>query len=296
MTEMQFDPSPADERRWGVAIVANDKVIDWLLPFLESYHDTNSSLPLYLFPYDDNISLTRRAAELYGVTLVESQPVEIDRLSHELYPGIFNSHRRRLRKLQALALPLDEVAYVDVDVILFRDLRRVFGRLDGGKIEFIVASPSFEYVYNENRKKHSFLDNVLLFNDGFWVTSNRFLKLSDFLETMSRDVDIFHDVRKRGQLFAQPLMNFVVHRRGLKTTLLPHCVENASHENFYKAPGIMFAEGKPLDPEGKEIYLAHWAGAIGLPSHDIFAAAWKEYSKSAWAKFRKRGETYSFFK
>jgi hypothetical protein len=43
MTGTVFDSSPADERRYGVAIVANDKVIEWLLPFLESDHDTNAS-------------------------------------------------------------------------------------------------------------------------------------------------------------------------------------------------------------------------------------------------------------
>ena len=96
-------------KRYGVAIVGNDKIIDWLLPFLESYRDTNSGLPLYLIPYDDNVAQTRRAAEIYGATFIEEEPVEIDRLSHELYPGIFNTNRRRLRKLQALALPLDEV-------------------------------------------------------------------------------------------------------------------------------------------------------------------------------------------
>ncbi len=163
----------APSRRYGVAIVGNDKVIDWLLPFLESYRDTNSGLPIYLIPYDENVTLTRRAADLYGAIYVEEEPVEIDRLSHELYPGIFNSNRRRLRKLQALALPLDEVAYVDVDVILFRDFSKIFGKLEAGKREFVVASPSFEYVYNDRRDKYPFLNDVLLFNDGFWVTSKQ---------------------------------------------------------------------------------------------------------------------------
>jgi hypothetical protein len=287
MTGAGFHPSPAGDCRYGVAIVANDKMIDWLLPFLESYHETNAGLPLYLIPYDDNMALTRHAAEVYGVTMVESEPVEVDRLSHELYPGVFNSHRRRLRKLQALALALDEVAYVDVDVILFRDLRPVFGRLESGKREFIVASPSFEYVYNEKKANYPFLRDALLFNDGFWVTSNQYLMLDHFIETMREDAKLFHEVRKRGQLFAQPLVNFVTHRRGLAITLLPHCVERASHESFYQAPGITFSDGKPLDPDGKEIYFCHWAGATALPSTGVFDASWKEFSKAAWAKFRK---------
>ncbi|MGE5387733.1 MAG: hypothetical protein ACM3NE_02490 [Hyphomicrobiales bacterium] len=279
--------SAAPAKRYGIAIVGNDKIIDWLLPFLESYRDTNSSLPIYLIPYDDNVEMTRRAAEIYGANYVHEEPVEIDRLSQELYPGFFNNNRRRLRKLQALALPLDEVAYVDVDVILFRDFTPAFGRLEAGKREFIVASPSFEYVYNDRRSAYPFLKDVLLFNDGFWVTSNKYLKLSDFIETMKTDAEIFHDVRKRGQLFAQPLVNFVTHRRGVKIALLPKVVPGASHESFYKAPGVTFRDGKPLDSEGKEIYFCHWAGATALPSRGVFDPAWTEYSKAAWARFKK---------
>ncbi len=268
MTETSINPvatSPAPSGNYAVAVVGNDKIIDWLLPFLESYRDTNPSLPLYLIPYDDNMAQTRRAAQIYGATIVEEEPKEIDRLAQELYPGVFNSNRRRLRKLAALALPFDEIAYVDVDVILFRDFAPLFGKLKQGETEFIVASPSFEYVYNERREAYAFLRDVLLFNDGFWVTSNRFLKLSDFIETMAQDAAIFHDVRKRGQLFAQPLVNFVTHRRGLKIALLPNVVENASHESFYKAPGVTFSGEKPLDPDGKEIYFCHWAGPSLCP-------------------------------
>ncbi|QGM95125.1 hypothetical protein F7D13_14420 [Methylocystis rosea] len=280
-------PTPAPAKRYGVAIVGNDKIIDWLLPFLESYRDTNSGLPLYLIPYDDNVSMTRRAAEIYGAHYVGEEPTEIDKLSHELYPGIFNTNRRRLRKLQALALPLDEVAYVDVDVILFRDFTPLFGRLDKGKTEFIVASPSFEYVYNDRREHYPFLKDALLFNDGFWVTSNQYLKLSDFMDTIRDDAVIFHDVRKRGQLFAQPLVNFVTHRRGLKIELLPNVIAGASHESFYKAPGVEFKNGKPVDYEGKEIYFAHWAGATALPKNGVFDEAWTHYSQAAWARFKQ---------
>lgn len=289
-----FSPlrSPAEDgaaagKKYGIAIVGNDKIIDWLLPFLESYRATNSHLPIYLIPYDDNVAQTRRAAEIYGVHYVEDEPKEIDKLANELYPGFFNTNRRRLRKLQALALPLDEVAYVDVDVVLFRDFSPLFGHLKEGEREFIVASPSFEYVYNDRQAAYPFLKDVLLFNDGFWVTSNKYLKLQDFIDIIARDAQIFHDVRKRGQLFAQPLVNFVTHRKGVKIKLLPHVVENASHETFYKAEGVTFRDGKPFDYEGKEIYICHWAGATSLPSRGPFDAAWKEFSNAAWARFRK---------
>ena len=68
-----------------------------------------------------------------------------------------------------LLLPLDEVIYVDVDVILFRDLRPVFGALQPGRADFIIASPSFEYVYNNKRDRYPYLKDARLFNDGFFV-------------------------------------------------------------------------------------------------------------------------------
>ena len=47
-----------------------------------------------------------------------------------------------------------------MDVILFRDFTPLFGRLGKGKTEFIVASPSFEYVYNDRRDHYPFLKDV----------------------------------------------------------------------------------------------------------------------------------------
>ena len=63
----------------AIAIVANDKVLDWLLPFLESYRDTNAEIPLHLIPFDDNISRTRRAAD--GTFAAAAQTCISDRTS-----------------------------------------------------------------------------------------------------------------------------------------------------------------------------------------------------------------------
>ena len=51
-------------KKYGMAIIANDRVFDWLLPFLESYKATNAATPLYIIPYDDNMTRTRKAAEV----------------------------------------------------------------------------------------------------------------------------------------------------------------------------------------------------------------------------------------
>ncbi|WP_036259519.1 hypothetical protein [Methylocapsa aurea] len=279
------NPAPA-ARTYGIAIVANDRISDWLLPFLESYRATNAATPLYLIPYDDNLDLTRRAADVYGVHLATEDSRELDALASRLYP-LFPGHRRRLRKFLSLALPLDEVLYVDVDTILFRDMREVFGKLEPGKVDFIMASTSDEYVYNKKRDKYDFLRDVRLFNDGFFLTSNKILSLQHFYDVIEEDEKIFHAVRKHGMLFAQPLTNFVTHRRGLQIASLTECVAGASDESFYKATNVRFdADGGPLDWAGNRIFFAHWAGAVSLPSRRVFDKAWHDYARQASARMK----------
>jgi hypothetical protein len=281
---MENSVSP-NKKNYGIAVIANDKIINWLLPFLESYLATNAATPLYLIPYDDNVALTRRAADIYGVHFVDPDSAELDALAKRLYP-LFPGHRRRLRKFLALALPLDEVIYLDVDIILFRDFSEMFGRLEAGKSDFIVAAPTADYVYNRKRDQYDFLRDVMLFNDGFFVTSKEILSLKDFYEVIEQDEKIFHAVRQRGMLFAQPVTNFVTHRRGLKITPLHKCLPGASGESFYKAEGVTFDAEGPRDVLGNKIYFAHWAGAVTLPSRRVFDAAWRQLSHKAAARMK----------
>ncbi|HLY06474.1 MAG TPA: hypothetical protein VKR31_12075 [Rhizomicrobium sp.] len=267
----------------GIAILANDKVLNWLLPFLESYRDTNATIPLHVIPFDDDVSQTRRAAAAYGARFFEGDTTRVDALAKRLYP-FFPHHRRRLRKLLSLTLPCDRILYMDADTILFRNLDKVFEALLPGTVDFVVASPSEDYVFNRKYADYPFLRDAMRFNDGFFLTSRDVVSLSDFEQVIDSDAAVFHRVRKRGMLFAQPLVNFVVHRLGLNVRALADCVTNASNESFYKAVGVKLGETGPLDWEGRDIYFAHWAGTNSKPKSRIFDSRWQEYAKRARAR------------
>ncbi len=274
-----------ESKKYGISIIANDRFIDWLLPFLESYRTSNAAIPLYLIPYDDNMSRTRRAAEVFGVEVVDIDSAELDALAKRLYP--FNpGHRRRLRKLLTLALPLDEVIYLDIDTILLQDFSGLFGQIKAGESEFIVASQCTDYVYNSRQRDYDFLRDALMFNDGFFATSRSILSLQDFYNVISEDEKVFHTVRQRGGLFAQPLTNFVVHRRRLKIATLSECIPDASGESFYKAEGITLTENGPLDMYGNRIFFCHWPGIIGMPGRRSFDGLWHEFSRQAAARMK----------
>ncbi|MGP8233783.1 MAG: hypothetical protein ACLQL2_14190 [Methylovirgula sp.] len=279
----------APPKKYGIAIIANDRVIDWLLPFLESYRASSSSIPLYLIPYDDNLTRTRLVAEAYGVEVVSLDSSELDALARRLYP-LNPGHRRRLRKLLALALPLDEVIYLDVDVILLQDFTKVLGHIEAGKTEFIVATRVSDYIYNSRYQNYDFLRDALLFNDGFFVTAGSVLSLQDFYDVISENERVFHTVRQRGGLFAQPLTNFVVHRQGLKIATLPDVIPRASPESYYKSEGISVHPDGPEDRKGQKLYFCHWPGIIGMPRHrrpiDLL---WHQYAEKAKARIKALG-------
>ncbi len=275
-------------KTYGIAVVANDRVIDWLMPFLESYLATNAAISLYLIPYNDNIARMRRVAQVFGVEIAELDSAGLDAFAKRLYP--FNpGHRHRLRKLLALTLPLDEVVYLDVDTIMLRDFGDTLGHVESGKTDFLVACCCDDYIYNAKHKNYDFLRGAFSFNDGFFVTSRYKLSLQDFYDVIAEDGKIFHAVRQRGGLFAQPLTNFVVHRRGLKVSALPECVPGASGGSFYKIEKVVFAPEGPLDAHGNRLYFCHWPGILGLPRGRIFDGLWRDYARQAAARVKAAG-------
>ena len=276
-------PSMDSSKKSGIAIVANDKVLHWLLPFLESYLTTNASIPLYLIPYDDNTTRTRKVADLYGVTVADIDCRELDALSKRLYPFSLGK-RFRLRKLLSLALPLDEVIHLDCDIVLFRSLQPMLGHLDPGTTDFLVIAKTLDYVYNKRRVEYDYLREGTLFNDGFFITSNKILTVQDFYDAMKEDERIFHRVRQRGGLYAQPLTNFVTHRKRLKIKPMFEIIPDASGESYHKAEGVTFTADGPLDTDGRKIYFCHWPGVTGIPRGGAFDKAWQDFSDRAVAR------------
>ena len=273
----------------GIAIIANDKVMHWLLPFLESWKATNAHLPIHLIPYDDNIEKTRQVAAIYGVKVSDIDCRELDALSKKLYPFSLGK-RFRLRKLLSLALPLDEVLYLDVDIILFRDFAPLLGHIEPGKVDFIVVTKTNEYVYNRRHLDYDYLRDAVTFNDGFFITSNKVLSVQDFYEAMEADEKTFDAVRQRGGLYAQPLTNFVVHRKRLKVVPAYAIVPGTSGESYHKADNVTFGEDGPVCSYDGKVYFAHWPGVTGVPKGHAFDGAWADYARRAQARVEGRIE------
>jgi len=258
--------------RFGVAILANDRVVDWLIAFLESFRRHNPDLALFVLPYDDRTEKTRGLAGRYGFSFVDHDFAELDRFARTLYP-YSPGKRRRVRKFGALDLDLDTVVYADVDTVVLHDFAPLAGLLEPGKVELVYASRSPGFVYRGGYRAIPGLENATEFSDGFFVTSRRFLTSGRLIETVLGNLKTFRAARQE-KVYTQPILNFVAHTTGLPIRPLSEVTPDLSDETYYKGEGITREGGYFLDKVGRRMLLMHWAGPAKLKDDDRFADLW----------------------
>lgn len=261
-----------DSGRLGVAILANDRVYDWLIAFLESFRRHNPELPLFVLPYDDRTAKLRGLAERYRFTFVDHDFAELDRFARRLYPFQLRK-RRRVRKFGALDLDLDTVIYADVDTVVLDDFSPLGRLLEPGKVELVYASRSPGYVYREGYRAIAGLENATEFSDGFFVTSRRFLTTQRLIDTVMGNLATFRAARQT-RVYTQPILNFVAHMTGLPVRPLSEITPDLSDETYYKGEGITREGGHFLDKVGRRMLLMHWAGPAKLKDDARFADLW----------------------
>ena len=105
---------------------------------------------------------------------------------------------------------------------------------------------------------------------------------------MAKDEQTFDRVRQRGGLYAQPLVNFVVHRKRLKIKTVFELVPGTSPQSYHKAEGVSFRADGPYDREGEPIVFIHWPG-VNRPSGLAFDALWTEHLGAATRRMKAAG-------
>jgi len=271
-----------DPGRIGVAILANDRVHDWLIAFLESFRQHNPDLALFVLPYDDRTEKVRALADRYRFTFVDHDFAELDHFARRLYP-LHPMRRRRVRKFGALDLDLDAVIYADIDTVVLHDFGPLADLLRPGEAELIYASRSPGYVYRNGFQAIPGLENATEFSDGFFVTSRRFLTTRRLIDTVSANLATFRTVRQ-SRVYTQPILNFVVHTTGVPVRAVSQVTADLSDETYYKGEGITREGARFLDKEGREMLLMHWAGPAKLKDDENFADLWHGHRQAHDAK------------
>lgn len=266
----------------GIYIIANDRVVDHAIAFLNSLRLYDPDTPIMLIPYDDQYQLVAdRLHQDYGVDLYPDLEF-IDRLAnnlHEIFgPGFF-ARPNQFRKQACWFGPFERFLYIDTDVVVFS---RIIDRLN--------ALDDYDFLcYDYQHKggiRNVFTPKVLeegvfteaelqdIFNGGFWAAKRGLLQEADLYDVFrecAAHPDYFDFSQKTSD---QPIINYMILKRVARRFNLvrqpgkgPGNWAGMGHFQRHGMGLIDPTMGKPLD------YL-HWAGIRiepGCPYWDIWA-------------------------
>jgi hypothetical protein len=244
----------------GLAVMANDRVLDWFVPFLASFRAHNPDMPAVVIPYHNDMKETAAAAAAHGFEVAQYDFTAIDRFARRLFPR--NRYRRhKLRKLAAFDLPFQTMIYLDIDTLVLASFAPLMDVLKPGRAELVYASLSPEWVYKPGYERVPQLAAGPLFSDGFFVTSHRFLSTAQVMETANENLALYRALRQT-DVYCQPLVNFAAHMRGLALQPVSAVTADLSDVTFYMEAGIVADDGGGFrDSGGRQLIFVHWAGA-----------------------------------
>src|SRR5271166_5181678 len=111
----------------GVYFLANNKIYDLAVAFLNSFRTHNPSLSLCLIPYDNSIEKIRELSSSYSFSIYNNESVleRCDKISRKFHGHTVGQYR----KFATWEGAYDQFIYVDCDTVVLRDLSFVFDLL-----------------------------------------------------------------------------------------------------------------------------------------------------------------------
>jgi hypothetical protein len=241
----------------AVVVVANDPFIDYFIPFLESFREHNPELRLIVIPFDGSTRLVRLLAPFYNFEIYDGSFEAVDRLADMLF-GENERLRRRLRKLAAFDMDLDEFMYMDTDILVGMDLSPFFGHVHNGSTDLIYIASGNEWVYREEAERHLDVSRSARFSTAMYVSSSRLCSLSDLVDFMKTHRETFLDVRVE-PLFDQPLLNFYIDMTGRSTRHARDFAIDFLFSDPAFAEDVRISNGKAMRGQ-TPVTLCHWSG------------------------------------
>lgn len=246
--------------------MANDKVFDLAVAFLESFRSKNPEIDLCLIPYDENFQKISQLSARYNFSTFDNQEVLL--LCDEISVRFHSASLGAYRKLAAWQGDYNEFAYIDIDTIVLENIDFVFQHLKHVQV-FTSHSdiPSIlKWVWKDSIfKRKSLTRRQIRFaaNTGFFVSTNDlfpmasvYAKLDDALK-LKRDMELF--------CMEQPFLNYLIVTSGYSYSSLSKMAEGKVSndillECWAGMEGGIVADGQFHIPGDPKYFLVHWAG------------------------------------
>jgi hypothetical protein len=246
----------------ALAFMANDRYLDWAKVFLESVRSKDAALPLYCIPHGGQMAGIAALRSAFNFEFITDGLDRLDAFGGRLFPYARQRHRANLRKYVALTIPVDEVAYFDIDMVMLVEPARLFGHIETGRADLVYFATSPEWVYaaGELDRAASLFPGMRLISAGAFVTSRKTLTIDAIIAAIEENLDLYKSLR-RSKVYDQPVLNFALHRLGKRcrhiNELDPSLCGMASAHN----PDLGWADDRIINEVVTgDVLAVHWAG------------------------------------
>jgi hypothetical protein len=259
----------------GVYCLGNDRVAEWVGPFLASLRQQEPSLPVYMIPFDERVDEFRRLASDYGAKIYDPPALsELDAMGREIWPRRWASWRM-FRKLAVFLGPLEHFLFLDSDVVVLEPVGRLIDQCAEREEDFVYFDADMDFAYRpgefRERMKREF--GAHGFSAGSFITSRDVLPWES-IGRMVHEAAAFSDEFPPG-VGDQPVLNYCVDVAGLSKARAAELFPDVAWTCFAGWPDLEVVPGPRVRArsDGRVAPFLHWAGdTVGprMPHRDLF--------------------------
>lgn len=252
----------------GVYFVANDRIIDLTIAFLNSFRKSNPDLPLCLIPFRADTAQLELLAEKYQFTIYNNTEflASCDQMSLLFHPGVTGHYR----KLACWHGPFDEFVYIDVDMVVLKSIDFSFELLN--HFEFITSCSNIaateQWVWKPSVYEAGILNNEQIryaANTGFIISKKGLIPAESLMDRAQEATKLTAHMELSCK--EQPFLNYLFVTSGLRYTslwvLAGTVLFPQNYIEYWAGNGkkqLIKGTFTMFEGQIREVFLIHWAG------------------------------------
>ncbi|WP_073766424.1 hypothetical protein [Streptomyces sp. CB02923] len=248
----------------GVYFLANDRVRELVIVFLNSFRRSNPDIALCLIPFDDDFEDVASLRFRYDFSVW--QDPEPLRRCDEFSLAFHGRPQGHFRKLAAWEGAYEEFVYIDSDTAVLRNIDFVFTHLDD--FGFVVAT---SHVPGRAWKDSIGQAGKLTPEQFEYAANTGFVASRKGALTLSRIADSLPAARELAPHmklgYEQPLLNYLMVTSGLPYTSLRRLRATTGDQSipgevYAWTPGVVARDGEVVEPASPPTLLVHWTEPV----------------------------------
>jgi hypothetical protein len=247
----------------ALAFMANDRYLHWVKAFLESLRSKDPDLTLYCIPHGGEMGEVSSLRGTYRFEVLTDGIDRLDAFAKRLYPTALRRHRANLRKYVVLNLPVTEIAYFDIDMVMLAHPARFFGHVEAGRADLVYFATSPQWVFWPRKldMAREMFPDLRLISAGAFLTSPRALTINNIIDTVEENLEQFLSLR-RPRVYDQPVLNFILHKLGKRCRHIAELDTSVCGMASVRNSNLRWREGRIVDDTiAGDIVAVHWAGS-----------------------------------